>query len=475
MTDMARDLVKGFIRRVTPSEPGEGSSTPASVTIATPKIPEPARDALCARIGRSLEAGRSALGLRRAVTVGPVGPSADDAIWVFIDDRPAAVVDADAQHSGDASWVERTADRLHAILHSRFALLLDEKERAEQAEAIRLAMGDDGRELYRFVPDYLLENGVSLSHISSINKPAHSESTAAAVGEVVLDNLAAPTITLQLPSSTLRRAHGADVKQFPQVRVALYEDTGVQFPDLKLDIVDDEVAPIRLKANDVWLKTGVAGGADWRAVAAAVKAILKAHAPWFIRRNDVAIQRKRRVDVVGSLVELSRATYSDAVVAASLRALVRSGQNVRNLQRVLWLLHDTVDGPNAIRFAGSAADVPTDSRDDPESLAARVRARIADEAWRTNAPTRPGPYLALTAEDGNSLLSSDPARRAKIERLVVATYREAGEAGEVGLAVAPWAAVVAPLRYALGAMAAPPPVVSVQELPLDAPIRTLSL
>ena len=480
MTEIARELVRRVIRRVAPAESGEAMTGPAVVAVATPEIAEPVRAALCARIERSVQAGRSALGLRREVAVAPINPIDEDAIWVLIDDRPAVVVDADARHAEHPNWVDRTARRIDEVLHGRFALLLDDNERAEHAEAICSVTDDDRVDLYHLVPDYLLSNGVSLDRIAVVAKSTYGalntfpELTTSAVAEVIIDEVAAPTISLEVPRNTIRRASGCDVDQFQRVRVQMYEETGVLFPDIALHAMDADDTPIRLKANDVWLDTSTASAAEWPDVAAGVKSTVRAHVAWFVRRTDVAMQRERLSDAMGSLIELSRATYSDAAVAACLRALVRSRQSVRNLQRMLWSMHDTVDTPdsNAVRFAGLAADVPTDPRDEPESLAARIRARITDEAWRTRAPLPAGPHLALTPEDGDALLSSDPRHCAHTERRVVAACRRTSD---IGLLVAPWVAVVAPLRYAVDAMPTPPPVVSMQELPVDASIGTLRL
>ena len=380
MTDIAGVLIRGVKRIITPAGLTEGSMTPTAVTVAAPAIPEPALAALCARIQSSLAAAQSALGLRRGVTTKPAGQRGDDTIWVLIDGRPAAVVDAEVQRTAEPDWPTRIAGKITAALHSRFRLLLDDSERTEHAKAIRRLTDDVREEVYLPIPAYLLDNGVSLNRINTVTLHSDQrletakEPTPSAVAEVVLDAIAEPNIILELPRSTLRRARGSDIKRIKQVRVAVYAETGVQFPDLALHVLDDSVAPIRLKANGIWLETGIADDADWSQVVEGIKAAVLLHAAWFIRRSDVATQRDRLADALGALVELSRATYSDAVVTACLRALIRSGESVRNLQRVLWLLHDTVDAPDfdAIRFAGLATDVPTDPRHGAESLAARV-------------------------------------------------------------------------------------------------------
>jgi hypothetical protein len=326
--------------------------------------------------------------------------------------------------------------------------------------------------MYRDVPDYLLDNGVPPDPGHLIDNLAATEPTAAAVAELILDKIA-PTVTLEVPMRIIGQTHDADTDRVPQVRIAVYEDTGVQFPDVTLQVVED-TAPIRLRVSGVRLDTGIPQATNWVDVVAGVEATIKQHAAMFIRLQDIDSQRERLTGAAKSVVALSHTAYSPAVIAACMRALVRSGQSVRNVQRMLWCMHDTIDLPesNAIRFPGLAADVPDDPRDHPEQLAARVRARITDEAWRTGTPLARYPYIALCMEDGESLTSTDLVERGNAEQGIVAAYRAARD---VGLAVAPSWRHVAPLRYALGAMADPPKVVSVQELPLDAPIETLRL
>jgi hypothetical protein len=480
MTDFAGVLIRGVRRMVTPAGLTEESMKPVAATVAAPNIPGQALAVLCARIQSSLAASQSALGLRRGVTTKPAGQRGDDTIWVLIDGRPAAVVDAEVERTAEPDWGTTVANKIDAAMQSRFRLLLGDSERVQYAEAIRRFTEDDRKDVYLPIPAYLLDNGVSLNRIETATLRTDQrletarEPTPAAVAEVVLDAIADSKIVLELPRSTLRRARGSDVERIKQVRVEVYAETGVQFPDLRLHVLDDSAAPIRLKANDIWLETGTAADADWSQVAEGIKAAVLSRAAWFIRCSDIATQRDRLADALGALVELSRATYSDAVVTACLRALVRSGESVRNLQRVLWLLHDTVDAPDsdAHRFASLAADVPADPRHGAESLAARVRARMADEAWRTSAPVPPGQCVALSAEDGESLLNGSSASRADLECRIIAALCGATN---VRLVAAPRAGVVAPLRYALGAMENSPAVVSLQELSLDTKVTQLKL
>lgn len=482
MTDMARELMRSFRRRAASVAVEVTAPRPAAVSIATPTLSEPTHAALCAEIQRLLETGRATLGLRRELAIDTGTRLDDDTVSVVVDGRPTVVIDAQAHCSDKPDWVNRTAARIEHVLHSRFALFLDENDRTEYADAIGRASDDDHREsyrrdLYQAIPDYLLGNGVSMERIKAVadfeqRLETAAEPTAAAVAEVVMEAIAEPTMTLELSWAAIRRVGHADLEEIPRAREKVYEETGVLFPDLSLRAVDSPDAPIRLKINDIWVDTGVAGTASWPEVASGVKSAVEEHGEWLIRSSDVATQRDYLAAAIESLIELSRATYSDAVVASCLRALVRSGQNVRNLQRVLWLLHDTLDGPadDSISFPGLAADIPVDPRDDPEKLAARVRARILDEAWRTGAPAPDGPYVALSPEDGKSLISRQAVARALTERRIVAAYRRAGD---VGLALAPSVDVVGPLRFALGSLENPPPVVSMQELPVDADITTL--
>lgn len=472
MIDRTRDLIRNVRSLVTPSGAAPDVARPVELTISAPGISEGTHAALRARMQKWLEVRSFELELRRDVAVESKAPVSADAIWVFVGERPAAVLDADAVRGTGDDWVDSAVRQIKFIMQSRFALLLSDDERTEYARRIGDAVGDDRMGIYRDVPGYLLDNGVPPDPSSLIDKRARTEPTAAAVAELVLNKIAA-AVALEVPMRVIRQTQDEDAELIPQMRIAVYEDTGVQFPDVTLQVVDD-TAPIRLRVSGVRLDNGIPLDSNWANVVASVEATIKQHAAMFIRLKDIASQRDRLAATAGSLIELSRSAYSAAVIAACLRALVRSGQSVRNVQRMLWLMHDTIDLPesNAIRFPGLSADVPVDPRDHPEKLAARVRARIADEAWRVKTPVAPGPYVALCPEDGQSLTSNDVVVRASAERRIVAAYRAFGD---VGLAVAPSWREVAPLRYALGAMAEPPRVVSIQELPLDAPITTLRL
>jgi hypothetical protein len=483
MSDKAPNRMMRQVKRITrTAQPS--MVPPVVITISARDIPAPLLTELSARLESSVEARRSALGLRRGVTAMVDGDADEAAIWVSIAGRPAAVVDADPRNQANSDWATGIARRIDTILQTRYRLLLSVDECVEFGETLSQSVRDGRRKLYRGVPGYLLDNGAPLNRMDLIMKrtttePAPgalanritTEPTSAAVAEVIFDKIAPSELVLEVPRSLVREAEDAHVNRMPRARIHVYEDTGVKFPDLALREVDDG-APVRLQVNSVWFDVGVSASAGWAGVASGVRSTIGAHAGMLVRSSDVAWQRDRLHRAVRSLIDLSRATYSDAVVAACLRALVRSGQSVRNLQRILWLLHDTVDAPtsNTVSFPGLADDVAADPRDDPEWLAARVRARITDEAWRTGRLTR-DVYLAIGVKDGESL-AKERDDRADTERRIVNAYRTAGR---VNVAVAPSVDAVAPLRFTLGALEKPPKVVSIQELPVDAEIKRLRL
>ena len=394
--------LRNLVSRVVAAEAKPHSGpVPVAVTVAAAKIPKPILADLCRWLEKSLNETASALGIRRWISVQPAGRGDDDATWVFVDGRPAAVVDFEDQNIRDSREPEQMARRIKAVLDSRYALFLDDAERAFHANAIREVAGDDRHDCYDEVPAYLLGSGVSLDTRTFTREKADesrivAEPTAAAVAEVVINAVAEAELTLKLPRGVLQRA---DAEEFPRMRDEIFKEAGIQVPDVALDIVDEKSARICLKANDVWLDTGVEGLPQWPDVAAAVKSTIRGHADWFVRSKTVAEQRERLSVAVRSLIQLSRSTYSDAVIASCLRALVRSRLSVRNLQRVLWLLHDTIDGPdtNSISFRGLAGDIPVDPRADPESLASRVRARVLDEAWRAGVDPKLRPMSPKSA------------------------------------------------------------------------------
>ncbi len=476
MTERARSVWRGFrlpARSRAPEVVPQPEVPLSQVVVSLPDaVPASVRAEVLDGIARRVDGARAALGIRRAAQF--TGAPSDDpsTLSVSVDGRPAVVLDLAPGASHDSVWVTRVVAAAEAVMRFRYALLLDDAEAEEHAEAIMAAAGDDRREFYRSVPGYLLDNGISLAGVAALGTDAWigtepwigAEPSAAAVAEVILDRIAPPELHVALTLETARRATSQDSDRITDLRANLFADTGVQLPDLSLSLTGGPPSSIELGLNHLRTTVTIPDPGGWEQVVTAVDQVTRRHVAWFVRQSDVTQLRDRLGDVVGSLVELSRNTYSDAVVAACMRALVRSGGNVRNLPRVLWLLHDTTLGPdtNSVSFTDLSADVAVDPRADPESMASRIRARIADETWRAGAMPVSSTGLTVPAATGRALL--DDATRADTEWRLLAAYRKAHPAD---LVAAPNVATVAAVRTALGALATRPPVVAVQELPID--------
>lgn len=453
----------------------------ATVPVAL-SVPRSMPDAVCDDLLRHLsilvETDCPSLGLEQVTEIRRGEHSPDGTIWLTAGGRPVAVHTEVAAEPTNLGWAADTSRKMRLAAQSRFGLFLTAPERSRYANALQSLVDDDRDDVYLDIPGRLLDIGISLKRIGSIPSRAHIagaavQATAAAISEVITNALVEPRLSLHLPFDIVQQAFESHSPRMPNARASIYESVGVEFPDIDIAFVDASET-VRIRVNDVWFDTGLGYQAGWNEVAAAVKSVVEPRADWFITADEVSLQRSRLSAAVKSLIELSRATYPDVVIAAYLRALVRSGQTIRNLQRMLWLLHDSIDNPqsDSIGFCSPAADLAVDPRDDPEKLAARVRARIADEAWRVGATTRFRPCWALKAQDAIALHSGHTDRRAQAERQIVAAF---GAAPPGALAIAPEADLIAPLRYALGSLKSPPRVISIQELPMDSEIIDVAL
>jgi hypothetical protein len=125
------------------------------------------------------------------------------------------------------------------------------------------------------------------------------------------------------------------------------------------------------------------------------------------------------------LVAIVTRCHPDALVAACLRELLRSGASVRNLARIIWLLVqvDPETGPDRVSI-GEPLLLPAPARagwitSDPVTLAARIRAEAAEDLVATQVADTDVVRLAWEIER-ELLDADDAAARAAAERQVVA-------------------------------------------------------
>jgi hypothetical protein len=254
--------------------------------------------------------------------------------------------------------------------------------------------------------------------------------------------------------------HAALGLAFPDVQIALAEDSG---PYARFTFQSVRLPALRLPEE-----------ADWHDVVVALRRELAAQAHWFLRASDVERTRRSLDSPIPSLVRLSRMFFGDALLTGCLRSLVRNGDSVRNLPRMLWLLLESNPGragADTVRFAeapvatsSSRVDVPRD----PDVLASGLRKRIAAECWRVGAPDDSEMRMRLPKRlEGALVEPRDTTSLASAEWEAVRLAGEFGRPGKPFQVVTHSTEALRPVRDALAALNRPPRVVAASEFPPD--------
>ena len=336
-------------------------------------------------------------------------------------------------------------------------------------------LSDDRQDPYRGVPGYLLDNGISLAEIGRLDDilGIRQCDSPAEIGELLIDRLAPAEIVVEVPEATLRGTPADAAAALVGAREALYAQTGVQFPDVRLVPSDEPPGVVRIQLNHVRLpEFRLAEASGWQDVVPALSATLRAFAPWFLRVSGVEAARSQLPDAIPDLISLSRSLYSEPLLSACLRSLMVHGDSIRNLPRILWLLLEagTIGtGSDRVRLTESpqlpsAGLAPVVQRD-PELLASALRKQVAEEAWRVGAAGPGDPRVCLPIDVENALIkSADTDALAVAERRAVEIVSTVNPPFQV---VAHSARGLQRLQYALLALPEPPRVVASQELVPD--------
>jgi hypothetical protein len=292
------------------------------------------------------------------------------------------------------------------------------------------------------------------------------------IGEVILNAMAPREVVVGLTESVLRNC-ADDVRQnLLGTRERIYSATGVQFPDVTLVITDAPPEVVRVRLNHVWLpEVRVPEAAGWRDVVAVLHDAVNAQIHWFLRTDEVEAARGALGDALPDLVQLSRTFYGSALLTGCLRSLVRNGDNVRNLPRLLWLLLEAGAGDagtDSVRLAAaqlessdSGARVPRD----PDVLASGLRKWVTAEGWQVGASVEGLQVVRLPEEVEAALVAPlDAVALAAAEWHAVEAVGRLDRPGQV---VTRSAQALRPVRDGLSALPQPPRVVASLEFPPD--------
>lgn len=387
---------------------------------------------------RDLFAARSAqLGLAAAPTV--AFTDTWDKATVSIDGRPLLVVEAN----------ENLVSEVDRALLRRLSLLA----------------GPDP------VAGYLLEHGVSVAGVTAAPETARRRDgmSAAEQGELLLQRLAPDELEFEVGGRVLRRVDSADA--LVEQRKALFARSGVQFPDVRLVPADGDA--VRLRLNHVWLPARqLDGDAGWSDAVETLRQAVDEHTHWFVRMSDVVTAIGRLSYLGPDLVAMATDRYPVTLLTACLRELVRVGESIRNLPRILWVLLEMGGGGGAgDRVRLSEAPLPgseSEVQRDPVVLAAGVRKAVAEELWRVGRTYhhRDGVRLPPSVEhalvDGTDLAAAEwqalhAVRAAGVPQAIITRSTEA----------------LRPVRDVLQALPRPPHVVASIELPPDVALRAI--
>jgi len=481
VTELARELLRG-VRRLKPSTVGPPEQGPAGSAIEVQvRVPTGIAPAAITGLEQQLhelfDQRIRELGINRGLSVliepaQSAGPTVD----VSVDGRPAAS-DVVAPGGDDVQgWPAAVTVGVDRALRRHLSLLLDDLDTDRCAAKIGAIVSDGSLTRYRMVPGYLLDNGLSLNAIDNLRLlPGALDEceTGFEIGEVILNAVAPREVTVELAEATLRNCADDVRRNLLGTREKIYSEIGVHFPDVKLVITDTPPGVVYVGLNHVRLpEVRIPEVAGWQDVVGVLHDALRAHVQWFLRTDDVEAARGVLSDALPDLVRLSRNFYGSPLLTGCLRSLVRNGDNVHNLPRILWLLLEAGSahaGIDVVRLA--AAQLASSSsragvQRNPDMLASGLRKWVAAEAWQVGAAIEGPQVVRLPLELETALIAPpDAAALAEAEWHAVKA---------VGLLDGPSQVVthsmeaLRPVRDGLSALPQPPRVVASLEFPPDA-------
>ena len=357
---------------------------PAEVAIDVPAdFPSDVGAELAEQVGALFRRRSTELGVNRVIMAQVIPRGAAVRTTVSFAGRPVAVITR--RLTADDEAIEQIVDLVDRALCRHLGLLLD-----QPAAAWWLTSGQagvDARILGALA--YVLDCGISIGRTSPAEVAALSSATAggpAELGEELVSRHGSNEIVIQASPETLQRTADQHPSDLPRVRGLLFDETGLQFPDVRIvPTVDGPPGVVRLRLNDVTRVLRIGPDAGWTEVVDTTREVLLSAAPWYVSIALLRDMIDELRDSLPDLMELVTGCYSDRLLAACIRELLWHGDSARNLPRILWLLLDAGDEVPPDRVSLSETPLlrrPGDSRvatADPAALMSSLRRRVTFE------------------------------------------------------------------------------------------------
>jgi len=320
------------------------------------------------------------------------------------------------------------------------------------------------------VRGYLTDLGIRPPSGTYAGRP--SPGAIAEAGEELVEQLAPHEVVVAASAQTLRRTRDPLPDDLIRLRTRLFGRTGVRFPDVRLTPTSEPPGTVRIRLNNVEFPIARLGAeAGWREVVGCLEQAISAHAHWFVRLSQVGASLDTLGYVLPDLSAASEGSYPRSLLTACLREMVRSGESIRNLPRLLWLLLElgsSSAGEDRVRLAESPL-LPMDryaapAVRNPVVLASRLRKILTEESWRTEGSGGLGRMGRLPAEVEDALVEAPEGALADHEWLAV---RLTAGQEQPEVLVTRTIRAIARVRAALQALPRPPKVVASYELPPD--------
>jgi hypothetical protein len=407
------------------------------------------------------------LGIERDVDVTMIRrPDGADTVEVSADDRPVAIFAAPRA----PDWSATVCAQMHLALLRRARVLLDDATVDKVGRKLSSPSPADVRRTL----EHLLDNGIGIRHLDG-RATWNEGRSPAETAELLINDLASPNLELTLAESSLRNTPNDERACVRDLRLRLFNEHGIRFPDLAIASHDIQAGEMRVRLNDLTTPTlPLAAPATLPEILAALDPIIANHAAWFVRADDAEAQRAELASEIPDLVHAAEAQIPSWLLSACLRALISNSDSVRNLPRIIWLLLESDpprDGIDEITLSKSAANPVSENTPiafEPEFLPSTIRRLIAYEAWAGGETPSNKPLVSLPIEWEDNLIHASSSRAiAKTEWLIVRTLFASPNPP---LIVTHTVAGTTPTRQVLRALPHPPRVIASQELPPDAPL-----
>jgi hypothetical protein len=311
-----------------------------------------------------------------------------------------------------------------AALHRRLSVLLRDDHVARILEAAQVSGYDTQMPDLVSALATVMNNGVSLrdgSEIGHVLADAGAGKPQVQLAELLIDRLRPASVDLLFADQTLRRittADPVDLNLFTNLRIRIFDDTGMTFPDFRLvrdDSLPDQAFAFRVNAvvTSLW-HLGDGEGLD--RVAELLEQVLRRRAAWFVSLTGLD-------ELVGQLLALPdtvqavQARYPRAWLSAVGRACLEERLSLRRIATLLDWIIDLDPGPlpaEDVRLTEGPAPIGWADGDEfpsPRDTVALLRERWMEELTTTlplSGPERvyrlPG-ELERAAETG--LLATD--------------------------------------------------------------------